>query len=162
MFLAEFSKLGAGKSSFKLFGGRKPNSHAWPPAISPAPRPAAGCPGDCPAIYDLQFFLNLCKIMLDIYGNIYIIVNVINNHTPNRHGWTTTGTRGAGTPGQARTGGATHPAKQISAVALRYRAAKKRPHNPTTDRERTTQGRHRYYSTASAELQGGNKNGNLR
>jgi hypothetical protein len=37
--------------------------------------------------------------MLDIYGNIYIIVNVIKNHTPNRHGWTKTGTRGAGTPG---------------------------------------------------------------
>nr|DAK62618.1 MAG TPA: hypothetical protein [Caudoviricetes sp.] len=30
---------------------------------------------------DLQFFLNFCKIMLDIYENIYIIVNVNKSNT---------------------------------------------------------------------------------
>ena len=40
--------------------------------------------------------LDLC---IDIYGKSCYSVTVIKNHTPNRHGWTATGTRGAGTPG---------------------------------------------------------------
>nr|DAZ51432.1 MAG TPA: hypothetical protein [Caudoviricetes sp.] len=57
--------------------------------------------------------MNFCKITLDIYENIYIIVNVSKSKT------------------------------------------KAPPQSYQDQRERTTQGRHRYYSTASAELQGG-------